>query len=109
MDLHLRGKTALITGGSRGIGFAVSNEFVADFGAPGEPARIGGIGRDVDILVNNAGTITQGTMTEIDHAKWRAAWDLKIFGSVGVTRESYPAMCARQRGVIVTVDGGSGV
>ena len=37
---------------------------------------------DVDILVNNAGAIPGGNLIEIDEPKWRAAWDLKVFGYV---------------------------
>jgi NAD(P)-dependent dehydrogenase (short-subunit alcohol dehydrogenase family) len=60
---------------------------------------------NVDILVNNAGDIPGGSLFDIDEAKWRHAWDLKVFGYVNLTREVLGAMKARGRGVIVNVIG----
>jgi 3-oxoacyl-[acyl-carrier protein] reductase len=60
---------------------------------------------DVDILVNNAGAIPGGNLIEIDEAKWRAAWDLKVFGYVNMCRAYYTLMKARKSGVIVNVIG----
>ena len=60
---------------------------------------------DVDILVNNAGDIPGGTIEMIDDAKWRQAWELKVFGFINLTRELYPRMKARRSGVIVNVIG----
>ena len=60
---------------------------------------------DVDILVNNAGAIPGGNLIEIDEAKWRAAWDLKVFGYVNMCRAYYALMKARKSGVIVNVIG----
>ena len=40
----------------------------------------------VDILVNNAGAIPGGSLDDVDEAAWRAGWDLKVFGYVGLTR-----------------------
>ena len=64
--------------------------------------------RDVDILVNNAGAVPGGGLEEIDEARWREAWDLKVLGYVNLTREIYGAMTARGRGVIVNVIGTAG-
>ena len=58
---------------------------------------------DVDILVNNAGAIPGGNLIEIDEAKWRAAWDLKVFGYVNMCRAYYALMRAKKSGVIVNV------
>jgi NAD(P)-dependent dehydrogenase (short-subunit alcohol dehydrogenase family) len=60
---------------------------------------------DVDILVNNAGDIPGGSIEAIDEAKWRHAWELKVYGFVNLTREIYPRMKARKSGVIVNVIG----
>jgi len=63
---------------------------------------------DVDILVNNAGAIPSGELDEIDEARWRQAWELKVFGYINLTRAIYARMCERRRGVIVNVIGISG-
>jgi len=61
-----------------------------------------------EILVNNAGDIPGGSIDQIDEAKWRHAWDLKLFGYVNLTREMLANMRARSRGVIVNVIGMAG-
>jgi hypothetical protein len=72
------------------------------------PAELGSLAAecaDVDILVNNAGDIPGGTIETVDDEKWRHAWELKVFGYIGLTRELYARMKARRRGVIVNVIG----
>jgi len=63
---------------------------------------------DADILINNAGAIPGGRIDEIDEATWRAAWDLKVFGYINITREFYAAMKARGAGVILNIIGTGG-
>jgi 3-oxoacyl-[acyl-carrier protein] reductase len=60
---------------------------------------------DIDILVNNAGAIPGGTIQDIDEATWRAGWELKVYGYVGLTRHYLKMMEERRRGVIVNVIG----
>jgi 3-oxoacyl-[acyl-carrier protein] reductase len=62
----------------------------------------------VDILVNNAGAIPGGTLDEVEEARWRAAWDLKVFGYVNMSRRFYALMRGRGRGVIVNIIGAAG-
>src|SRR5882724_11901197 len=52
---------------------------------------------DVDILVNNAGAVPGGSLEEIDEPGWRTAWDLKVLGTINLTREVYGAMAERGR------------
>ncbi len=63
---------------------------------------------DVDILVNNAGAIPGGSLLDVDSARWRHAWDLKVFGFIDLTREIYKAMRGRRSGVIVNIIGIAG-
>ena len=60
---------------------------------------------DVDILVNNAGAIPGGSLDDVDEAAWRAGWDLKVYGYVGLTRLYLRMMRERKRGVIVNIIG----
>jgi 3-oxoacyl-[acyl-carrier protein] reductase len=139
MDLGLKGKSVLVTGGSKGIGLACAQAFVAEgcrvhlaardkdrlsaaaksLGAgtathsvdlrDGEALRkLARECADVDILVNNAGDIPGGTLETVDEAKWRHAWELKVFGFISLTRELYTRMRARKAGVIANVIGMAG-
>jgi 3-oxoacyl-[acyl-carrier protein] reductase len=58
-----------------------------------------------DILVNNAGAIPAGDLQNIDEARWREAWDLKVFGYINMTRAFLEVMEKRGSGVIVNVTG----
>jgi 3-oxoacyl-[acyl-carrier protein] reductase len=63
---------------------------------------------DIDILVNNAGDIPGGTLQSVDEARWRHAWELKVFGYINLSRDLHARMSARNAGVILNVIGMAG-
>jgi NAD(P)-dependent dehydrogenase (short-subunit alcohol dehydrogenase family) len=63
----------------------------------------------LDVLVNNAGAIPGGNIEVVDEARWREAWDLKVFGYINMCREVIPGMMQRGSGAIVNVIGLAGV
>lgn len=63
---------------------------------------------DIDILVNNAGAIPAGSLFDIDEAKWRAGWELKVYGYINLCRIYYSRMKAQGGGVIINNIGNGG-
>lgn len=61
--------------------------------------------KPLDIVVNNAGAIPGGSLASIDEETWRAAWDLKVFGYINLTRSLLPHVEADGGGVILNVIG----
>ena len=144
MDLNLRNKTVLISGGSKGIGLACAKEFAAEGcnlhlvsrtkedleNAKKEIEAEHGVQimihvfdlsdsknvdqlvkncPKIDILVNNAGAIPAGDIQAVEEDRWRAAWDLKVFGYINMTRRYYPLMKDAGGGVIMNIIGLAGV
>lgn len=87
----------------------VSGQAVAaDLGTSvGIQTLLAGAGQ-IDILVNNAGAIPGGSLADVDDAKWRQAWDLKLFGYINLVREVLPLMEQRGSGVIANIIGMAG-
>jgi NAD(P)-dependent dehydrogenase (short-subunit alcohol dehydrogenase family) len=63
---------------------------------------------EVDVLVNNAGDIPAGSIDDVDDAAWRAGWDLKVFGYIGLTRHYLAKMKTRRSGVVINIIGTAG-
>jgi hypothetical protein len=77
----------------------------ADLAQPGAAQALADACPDTDILVNNAGAIPTGDIFAVDEARWREAWDLKVYGYVNLMRAMYTHMRGRGPKVIVNVLG----
>jgi len=80
----------------------------ADLADAAARERVAAAFPDIDILVNNAGAIPGGSIDQVDEPTWRAAWDLKVFGYIGLTRLYLQKMKARRSGVIINIIGAGG-
>jgi 3-oxoacyl-[acyl-carrier protein] reductase len=79
-----------------------------DMGLPDAEKNLIAQAGHIDILVNNAGAIPGGSLADIDDARWRSAWELKLFGYINLVRAVLPAMEARGNGVIANIIGMAG-
>ena len=85
----------------------VVQTIAADLSRQAEVERVAAEAGPLDLLVNNAGAIPPGTLLTVDDPTWRAAWDLKVFGYISLTRALYPVLKERH-GVVVNVIGAAG-
>ena len=136
MELGLKGKVVLVTGGSKGIGLACASGFAAE----GARVAICSRSRDnidkeafgvvadlvdavaaermietvedrlgpIDILVNSAGAAKRTPPDELSPAVWREAFDAKFFSYINVIDPVVKRMAKRGSGVIVSIIGVGG-
>jgi len=126
VDLGLTGKACIVTGASRGIGRALTEQLRAEGAEVLEVSR--GTGYDVtdpeagerivaecrerhgrlDVLVNNAGTSRSTALDELSEEDWQTQWDLHVMGPMRLMRAAAPRMAEAGGGRIVNVCSSAG-
>ena len=135
----LEGRTALVTGGSRGIGRAIAAELAkagaqvvigyrsgadeaeavaseiggrtvqADVSDPEEAKRLVDKAGEVDVLVNNAGITRDGLLARMSDDDWRTVLDTNLGGTFNTCRAVARGMMKRRSGAIVNISSIVGV
>ncbi len=123
MDLGIEGRTAVVTGATRGIGAAAADMLEAEGARVIRVARSEGIdvtapdtaeriaeraGAPVDILVNNAGTSEVKPLDELTDADYYEAFELNVMAPLRLMRHFAPRMAERGWGRIVNVTSSAG-
>src|SRR6266481_6440968 len=104
MDMRLQGKIVVVSGASKGIGYACAEAFAAEGMVAAVEREVGAI----DVLVNSAGAARRYAPADLNAQAWHDAMNAKFFSTIHPTDAVLKRMLARQRGVIVNIIGMGG-
>ncbi|MDX3660132.1 SDR family NAD(P)-dependent oxidoreductase [Streptomyces sp. ID05-26A] len=138
MELNLKGKRALVTGSSSGLGEAIARllaaegadvvvhgrheararAVAADIGAAavaiGDLATDAGadavaaVAGEIDVLVNNAGGYAHTGWEDAAPREWREIYEANVISAVRMIQRLVPGMRARGWGRVIQIGGGLG-
>ena len=139
MDLELKGKRALVSGSTAGIGLAIATALAkegvdvivngrteprvreavkksgakhgiaADLGTEEGAQQVTAQFDQVDILVNNLGIFEPKPFEQISDADWRRFFDVNVLSGVRLSRHYLPGMKQRNWGRVLFISSESGL
>jgi NAD(P)-dependent dehydrogenase (short-subunit alcohol dehydrogenase family) len=139
MDLELKGKTALVTGATAGIGLAIVKALTVEGVTVIVPGRsrdnldkaLSGVSgvqtivanaataegvniltkqvADIDILINNLGIYEPKNFADITDADWLSVFETNVLSGVRLCRHYFPRMLQRNSGRVIFISSESAV